>query len=337
VASQWKILNELALKLQDRLPLELLLQSIVDTSAVLLSTDRTSVRLLDPTRSRLIAKTRAGAPMHLDPTSEFRLNEGLVGWIAAHVKPLRTGHAETDERYAKRADIKEKLVSFLGVPIVAGRTCVGVLSALHPSHDYFSEEHEEILTMLAGLCAPYVEMARLERLSMVDPLTGAFNRRALDGAYPADGPLSVMMVDVDLFKGINDAWGHAIGDEVLKRIVVILAASTRTGDAVIRWGGEEFLVLLPTTGAHQAVRVAERARAAVEQMRVPAGDVQVAVTISIGVAERGPNESRDELVERADHALYTAKGAGRNRVCVAERREVTRESAAPDKSHTASE
>lgn len=325
-SGQWQILNELAVSLQDRLPLESLLQRIAETAAQLLGSQRTSVRLLDPTRTRLLATCGAGRPrLTVLHAGEFRLGEGLIGWIAAECRPLRTGDAESDARFVRRDDVQARLGSFLGVPIIAGRACLGVLSALHPDPDYFSPEHEAILTFLAGVCAPHVELARLERLSQVDPLTGAYNRRGLDLIFPVsdDRAVAVFLADVDHFKRINDAYGHVIGDEALKRLVQILTAGLRNADALIRYGGEEFLAVLPQVRLQQAARIAERARASVEEAVILAAGVELRVTISLGVAERLPGESRDDVIRRADEALYAAKLAGRNRMVLSERRSPT--------------
>lgn len=318
--SELSTLTGLTLELSDRLALELMLQRIVDRAAILLDTPRVSVRLLDPTRTRLVASARAGAPMHHNAGAEFKLGEGLVGWIAQHARAMRLDDAESDARFLPRADQKQKLGAFLGVPLVSGRACIGVLSSVHPDRAHFTAHHEELLSLMAGICAPHVEVARLQRLSQVDPLTGALNRRGLDLAFPeplADElaqPLSVAMADVDHFKTINDDYGHAIGDQVLKHVTQVLAAAVRVGDAVIRYGGEEFLLVLPKVDLATAWNIAERARAAVEESGVVAGGVAIRGTISIGVAERRGGESRDALIRRADEALYAAKNAGRNRI-----------------------
>ncbi len=320
--SEIEILTEVALALQDRLSLDDMLQRIVEGAARLLDTQRVSVRLLDPTRTRLLATCRAGAPLHLNPGSEFRLGEGLIGWIAQHGRPIRTGDAEHDARFVHRADIREPMASFLGVPLVSGRTCVGVLSSLHPSRDYFSAQHQALLTLLAGICAPQVEVARLSRLSQVDPLTGALNRRGMDLMFPDETAqvVSVIMIDVDRFKHVNDDYGHAIGDEVLKRVSHLLSGGLRAGDSVVRYGGEEFLLILPRVGLAVAGRVAERARAAVAEAGISSAGVELQVTISAGVAERRDGESRESLIQRADAALYRAKAAGRNRIELDDRR-----------------
>jgi diguanylate cyclase (GGDEF)-like protein len=322
MASEIETLTRLTLRLQDHLSLDEMLQAIADCASALLGTGRVSVRLLDPTRMRLLATCRAGAPLHLNPGSEFRLGEGLIGWIAQHGKPIRASDAEGDPRFVRRPDIREQMGSFLGVPLVSGRACLGVLSSLSPERNHFNERHEELLTLLAGICAPHVEVARLSRLSQTDPLTGALNRRGLDVLFPpdSDAPASVIMVDLDRFKRVNDDYGHAIGDEVLKRVAHLLAGTLRANDAVVRWGGEEFLLVLPTVSLQVASRVAERARAAVEAADVQAAGVRLPVTLSAGVAERLPGESRDGLIHRADDALYRAKNAGRNQIVVCDRR-----------------
>ncbi|MFN7644472.1 MAG: diguanylate cyclase [Burkholderiales bacterium] len=136
-----------------------------------------------------------------------------------------------------------------------------------------------------------VVTGRMERLAMRDALTGALNRRAtiealdgaLDGVYPQAGPLAVALVDLDHFKGINDRFGHPVGDDVLRRFVTVAARSLRVSDRIGRWGGEDFLVVLPATG---------------------------------GVALSRPGMTQGELLGRADLSLYRAKRAGRDRVCV---------------------
>jgi len=122
------------------------------------------------------------------------------------------------------------------------------------------------------------------------------------------------MVDLDRFKNINDTYGHAAGDELLRRVAHLLASVVRAADGVVRWGGEEFLLVLPGVERGQTQHVVERARATVEADRIVVGGNVLRITISAGVAERHPGETRDQLIARADEALYLAKNRGRNRV-----------------------
>jgi len=167
------------------------------------------------------------------------------------------------------------------------------------------------------------ERLRAERLAQLDPLTGLNNRRAF---YDKTSPLwsqavrhghatSVMLLDIDRFKQINDAHGHAHGDEVLKATANLLRQSIRQGDALARWGGEEFIVFLPETDRPEAMALAERLRAAIADMRVAAGTAEIAVTASIGIAQQEHHHvTLDALIAAADECLYQAKQQGRNRV-----------------------
>lgn len=166
---------------------------------------------------------------------------------------------------------------------------------------------------------------RLERLAMHDVLTGALNRRAimaaLDAAFdapdPHAGPLAVALVDLDHFKGINDRFGHPVGDDVLRRFVTVAARSLRVSDRIGRWGGEEFLVVLPASGGAEAARmVADRLREAVATHPWREFGADLEVTVSVGVALARPGMTQGELLGRADLSLYRAKRAGRDRVCV---------------------
>ena len=164
-----------------------------------------------------------------------------------------------------------------------------------------------------------------EALARTDELTGMRNRRAfyelgelaLQQAKRYQHPLSLMILDADSFKSINDTYGHAAGDQALQGVAGVLRANARVADVAARLGGEEFGVLLPETAAPDALRLAERVRLAVAALRVPHAGASIAFTCSIGVAERVlPDESLDALVARADQALYEAKRQGRDRVAI---------------------
>lgn len=316
-------LTALARRLTERLSFEQTLQEIARGAARVLEVERASVRLFDGERTQLIAVARAGRPLH-EKAQPFRVGEGLMGWIVEQGQPIRTGAASSDPRFVSREGMRDELASFLGVPITSGAQCIGVLSAVSPEEDYFDDSHERLMTLLAAIAAPWVEVARLSRLSNVDPLTGSLNRRGLDAAFPeVEGdstliePLSVVMVDLDHFKRLNDEHGHPAGDEVLRVVTERLGAVLRRGDAVVRLGGEEFLLLLPLASEEHAIKVAERARRSLERTSIDVAGLGLRVTASFGVAQRRGREARDEVIARADEALYRAKEAGRNCVVAA--------------------
>lgn len=322
MSSSLQRLTELTLELQKPMDLDAMLQLIVERAAEMLGTDRTSIRLLDASGSRLLAVCRHGRPVHSGGKEEFHLGEGLLGWIAEHCQPILAARAEEDPRFVPRPGMTTRLGSFLGVPLTVDDKCLGVLSAVSSDEGFFTEEHQQNLTLMAGICAPRVESARLKRLARVDPLTGALNRRGFDSQFPQvvaeDGdlvePLSVALVDLDDFKPINDTHGHDVGDRVLQATARVFVSVLRDSDVVVRWGGEEFLLVLPHVALTTAERIAERARAALESTELDAGETRLHVTASFGVAQRRPGEPRDTLLERADQAMYAAKQAGKNRV-----------------------
>ncbi|MCP5277021.1 MAG: diguanylate cyclase [Thiobacillus sp.] len=162
----------------------------------------------------------------------------------------------------------------------------------------------------------------LERLANTDALTGLPNRRYFMAQMVSElarrqrygHPLSLLMLDLDHFKQINDQWGHGVGDEALRQFADSVQCCLRTQDVAGRLGGEEFAILLPETAEYVARPVAERIRARLEQTPVPTGNGPCVVTVSIGVAEVRKEDSVETLMHRADAALYAAKQQGRNRV-----------------------
>jgi diguanylate cyclase (GGDEF)-like protein len=178
------------------------------------------------------------------------------------------------------------------------------------------------LTLLALVISRLV--AQLRSSSRRDGLTGVMNRRALDDALSDEehrarrlqAPFAVLMVDADHFKGVNDRFGHAAGDRALQHLAALTGGQMRDIDRLGRYGGEEFVVLLPGTGLEQAQAVAERLRERVEAVPLMWQHAPLKLTVSIGIAAwRGPADALESLLARADAALYAAKRAGRNRCC----------------------
>lgn len=163
-----------------------------------------------------------------------------------------------------------------------------------------------------------------QRAALTDSLTGAANKRAFDYQIQRDislarryqQPLSLLLLDIDHFKQINDTHGHAAGDAVLRSVVEVIKRCCRDSDTVFRYGGEEFAVALPKANMTDGLIIAERIRNAVEDSGFQYQGTPIAVTLSIGCATHQDAESSNTLLERADQALYRAKRSGRNRTCV---------------------
>jgi diguanylate cyclase (GGDEF)-like protein len=289
--------------------LETMLHEVSRAASEVLGGARTSIRILDETRTRLLVAARTGAALG---DHEFKVGEGLAGWVVARAESICVDDAETDPRFVAKEGQVDRVGAFVGVPLLDRQGAIGVLAATS-REVAFSSTQLRWMQVIAGVATPYLDVARLNRIAITDELTLALNRRALEALIPRDPPagdsiLSVALFDIDHFKTINDRLGHASGDDVLRAVPRLLAAMLRRDDAVVRLGGDEFLLVLRGVDADVAMQIAERACAAV----AGAGILREPVTLSAGVAERGRGESRDDLLARADRALYRAKAAGRN-------------------------
>lgn len=190
------------------------------------------------------------------------------------------------------------------------------------------KEQGDLESLLSSLLYP-MRNALLYRAAtqsaLRDPLTGAGNRiameqtlqREIDMSRRHQQPLSVLMLDIDHFKRVNDSHGHSAGDDVLKAIAATIKAQLRNVDMVFRYGGEEFLVLLSNTSREAAAMVGERLRYATQAAEYYADGQLIELTVSLGCSTLLPGESADSLLRRADSALYVAKREGRNRLAMA--------------------
>lgn len=185
------------------------------------------------------------------------------------------------------------------------------------------------MTLLAlALAAQFRHSERVKNqaqlLARTDPLTQLNNRRAFQERAQSlwelscreNKPQSLIVLDVDHFKSINDKFGHAVGDDVLSKIGRQLKAEIRACDIAARWGGEEFILYLYDTNIHEAITVAKKLQQSIEGLHISTGDNPIQVTASFGVASRvGTHASLEALINAADHELYCAKDQGRNQVC----------------------
>lgn len=211
------------------------------------------------------------------------------------------------------------------VPLTASAEQFGTLELVS---DSFSKEQRMNAASLAAHAVVALENARLhgmvERQALVDGLTGLANRRAVSDALHAEAaraerletPLSVVLADLDGFKNVNDVHGHAVGDEVLRVFAEVLRETLRESDVAGRWGGEEFLLLLPGADEEGAMQLADRVRSALAARSIP-GVPGLRVTASFGVAQYAGETNTEQLVAAADSALYRAKRGGKDRVASA--------------------
>lgn len=299
------------------------LQRVTDTALRLMDANHASLRLCSP-QGGLETGARSGAGVEL-PAPPFRTGEGVLGWVAETGRALRVGDCLRERRFIERRERGYAVGSLISLPVHnTGRT-LGVLSVSSPARDAFSESDQVIASLLAGAAAQALRMAELHRLALTDSQTLAYNRRyllprlneELERARRQGEPLSVLLFDLDHFKRVNDCHGHAAGDRVLRAFADAVRECVRAVDVLVRRGGEEFVLIMPTTDEYQACAVAERVRLRLAQEPLPVRPgLALWQTVSIGVAMWDSHESPESLEERADLAMYEAKRIGRNRVVV---------------------
>lgn len=200
-------------------------------------------------------------------------------------------------------------------------TVMGTFALSSFEHRSPTTFHDRLLKMCSSAVSILLERKKLRRLAMIDKLTGLWNRVKLDKELAAQNnnmtepnySYSIMLIDIDLFKSINDTYGHNVGDSVLKELSNILAGEVANEGLVGRWGGEEFMVILPKDSANKAPEIAQKIRQAIQQhIFKTVGQV----TVSIGVCVVAHQTRTLEVIDEADQALYQAKKLGRNRVSV---------------------
>jgi diguanylate cyclase (GGDEF)-like protein len=285
-----------------------------------------SVMLLDADRKRLLAKAAYGLRTARMQSLSFRVGEGVAGWVVEHGKPALIHDVAQDPRFVVLPANQTPIVSMICVPLIARGERVGVVTATSAKPGTFDTTNLELLRFIAMTIALDIENIRRHRVAVTDPLTGAYNREFLNQRLPQeieaaierDRSLSVAMVDVDHFKSVNEHYGHTAGDLVLTEVARRLRGAIRAGDVLIRYGGEEFLAVLPKADAGRAWEVGERMRQRVCERAFDVGDgLALLLRVSVGVAQWRAGELMPALLERADAALYGAKDRGRNRVEVA--------------------
>lgn len=278
-----------------------------------------AVLLIDPETAELVMVAERG---YAEETRGIRLpvgtGRGISAWVAEHGERLYVPDVRRDERYVPGV---EEARSELAVPIRFQDRVLGVLNVESHALDAFDQDDALLLQALASQLAVAIELrrarARLEKMSITDPLTGAYNRRFLDRMLPRekeraerfDHPIGLIMIDIDDFKEVNDQFGHHHGDLVLKTFAEALMETVRRIDPVVRYGGDEFLIVLLETEAAGVAAACERIRGEVMERlnRSPIGGSTWRLSASVGSAVRLPGEDLDQKIQEADAAMYRGK------------------------------
>jgi len=278
----------------------------------------------DPGQASIVATF--GYPRALVEHVRIEPGTGVIGTVMRSRKPL---HATTADGSIGARRPRYHTSSFVAVPILGDREVLGAICVTDRRGDEaFSRRDVAALRMFAAGAALSLERERAldsaeayAHAATVDPVTGVFNRRyfqvrldeELQRAHRHQIPLALLMIDVDDFKRVNDSHGHLAGDTILRDVGDILRRSVRVFDVCARFGGEEFVIIMPGSTSENAMRIAERIRERIEHYRPSDGVLAMTrVTVSVGLAVSSTGATVGQLLERADQALYEAKRAGKN-------------------------
>lgn len=316
-------LHDVGKAVSSTLNLQELLNLILDLVMKLLKAERGSIMLLDDEKQELrIAVAKGLAPEVIERT-RVRLGEKVAGYVLETGRPLLIADPHKSPSFQRIKDTKVHQGSLIAVPLIAKEKKLGVLNISKPAPYTLDEKDLEFFKALSNQAAIAIENARLYELAIKDELTKLYVRRYFDQRLKEEmrrakryrGSLTVMLLDIDHFKGFNDTYGHACGDEVLQFLSRVMREQVRGVDIVSRHGGEEFAILCPEQTLKDSLAPAERIRATVEATELTLAGHKVRCTVSIGVASYPTDAQRPEaLLEMADQALYFAKNSGRNRV-----------------------
>jgi two-component system cell cycle response regulator len=315
-------LDRMGATLRTTLDLQGMLEVILDTAAVTLGATAGALYLLRPPGRELSLEVAQGYGP--PPEATLRVGQGVAGMAAAGEPVLVPGASAT---IAEPAEPRTETA--VAVPLLRGDRTMGVIALYgRPTPEPFREQDAETLAAFAAQASVAIENVLLhqetQQLSITDGLTGVWNRRYLElslrkeieRASRFSRPLSLLMIDIDRFKDVNDRFGHQRGDGVLVEVTRRIMGTIRTQiDFVARYGGEEFVVVLPETPCEGGKVVAEKVRAAIRDHPFVGDGPHLTITVSVGVSAYPLDGlTAEDVVRAADQAMYRAKRAGRDRV-----------------------
>ena len=321
------VLYEAAKAISSTLELESVLNNLVHVTCQAFSYEQGAILLVDERSGDLVVEATYG---YAPGTRGYRIpaGKGITGAVYRTGQPESVADVRRDARYI---GITQRIVSEIAVPLISEGRVIGVFNLESTRRGAFGPRDLHILQALAGYATIAIENARLyektKHMAITDGLTELFNHRylhetmgrTLERCRRDDRPLSLIMLEIDSFKRYNDTYGHQRGDDVLRTVAELLRKGSRTSDLVARYGGDEFMIVLPYTSKETASEIAERLRRAVEAYPFLLGEnIVSSVTLSVGVAAN-PDDgvTVDALVDAVDRAQYTAKRSGGNKVSVA--------------------
>jgi len=331
--SQLSVLREIGKTLTATLDFQEVLRGIMKIIADQFQPRDWSLLLVDEETEELYFAVVVGEASDKLKDLRLKIGEGIAGWVAQQGKPLITENVYADPRFAKWVDQKTgfETKAIVCLPLISKGRTLGVIELLNTARGHITGPDLEFLVALADFAAIAVENARqvkrIKDLSIVDDVTGLYNSRHLHTLleteisrairYPA--PFSVIFLDLDHFKLVNDNFGHLVGSRLLREIGQVLKYNLRTVDWATRYGGDEFVLILPRTGRKEALLVARRLRNALNETTFLLNEgLNIRLTASFGIATFPDDaKTKEDVIRMADQAMYRVKRSTRDDIAQA--------------------
>ncbi|MBV8205205.1 MAG: sensor domain-containing diguanylate cyclase [Acidobacteria bacterium] len=326
------IFHDVAKALTSSLELSAVLQTIMDKVAEFFRPDTWSLLMVDEHRNELYFAIAVGDAAEMLKTVRLRIGEGIAGWVAKKGEPMIAPDVTHDPRFTRRVDdlTNQETRSIICLPLIARDRVLGVIQLINVGMGAFGESELFFLRSLCDFAAIAIDNARsverIQELTVTDDCTGLFNARHLYKTLDAEVyrssrfgyEFSVIFLDLDRFKLVNDTHGHLVGSKLLHEVGQVIKQNLRLIDFAFRYGGDEFVVLLPQTSKQQATIACRRLLDVIRGYQfLHQEGLDLAVRASCGVATfPGDASTAHEIIRQADEMMYVVKNTSRDNIAV---------------------
>lgn len=330
-SEELRTFHDVAKALTSSLDLDQVLQTILDKMAQFFRPDNWSLLIADHKRQELTCAIAVGESLERQKTTKIAMGEGVAGWVAANGEPLIVSDMQSDPRYRMSGTPRKPAThSMICLPLKSRDVVLGVIQLVNCHVDSFTDRELFLLHALCDYAAIAIDNAKsvekIQELTITDDVTGLYNARHLYKVLEAEvsrsrrtgQEFSVIFMDMDRFKSVNDQHGHLVGTRLLTEIGYRIKTHLRLIDYAFRYGGDEFVIVLPQTGVEAALAVAKRVQQSFRNEPFLRDEgLGVSVSSSIGIA-CFPNDagSANEIIVRADEQMYAVKNSTRDAIAV---------------------
>ncbi len=335
LSQELSIFHDVAKALTSSLDLDSILQTIMEKMAEYFRPDTWALLMVDEQKNELYFAIAVGAAAQALTHARLKMGEGIAGWVAKNGQPLIVPDVQNDPRFSPRLDemTRWETHSIICVPLRSKHRVLGVIQLVNANVQGLSEQELFFLQALCDYAAISIENAKavekIQELTITDDCTGLFNARHLYKTLETEVyrstrfgyEFSVIFIDLDHFKQVNDTHGHLVGSRLLSEIGYLIKAQLRLIDFAFRYGGDEFVVMLPQTGKDQALVVAKRLQDSLRCSRFCADDgLNLNVRASMGLATF-PHDAQTphDIIRQADEMMYMVKNSTRDNIGIAQR------------------